>query len=88
MGRFQLASILLTAMGALLFFEIIRPFRDMKLDGPLAMSSLIAAAAVSGWALYQKKGNKGLNIAILAINAVALGGLLLLLAMAKPAKLF
>ena len=62
-----IVALLLCVFGALLFTEIIRPFRDMSIDGPLAVASWGAGAAI-GIACFFLKGR---SIALTAISVVA-----------------
>jgi ABC-type uncharacterized transport system permease subunit len=77
------ASLALLVLGLLLVFEVIRPFRDLSIDGPIAMGCWVAGALLAAVALWRRQGARAANIVALALNVLALltmGGLLLLLA--------
>jgi hypothetical protein len=48
-------ALLLCVFGALVFTEVIRPFREMSVDGPLAVGSWAAGTAI-GIACFFLKG--------------------------------
>jgi hypothetical protein len=59
-------ALLLCVFGTLVFTEVIRPFRDMSIDGPLAVASWGVGAAI-GIACFFLKGR---SIALTAISVV------------------
>jgi hypothetical protein len=62
----------LNAFGLLLVFEVIRPFRDLSKDGPLAMICWGAGVVVSLIALFKGSRSRVLSWAGLIANALAL----------------
>lgn len=68
----QIAALALTAFGVLLFLEVIRPFRDMNRDGPLAMICWGIGFLVSLVALYKGSRFRVLSWVGLVLNAMAL----------------
>ncbi|MGI8955306.1 MAG: hypothetical protein ACR2II_00095 [Chthoniobacterales bacterium] len=62
-----IAALLLCALGALIFCEVLRPFRDMSIDGPIALASwgLGAALGISGFFL------KGRSLTLSVIGAAS-----------------
>jgi hypothetical protein len=67
-----LASLLALGFGALLFFEIIRPFHDNNIDIPLAIGAAVVGALLSVGALILRKGAVALNIVAPLLNLAAL----------------
>lgn len=85
---FAAASFLLLALGALLAFEVIRPFRDLAIDGPIAMGCWVLGAALAAVALWFRQGVFALNVTALVLNVFALLAMGALLLLAKPTRLF
>lgn len=82
------ASFLLLALGALLAFEAIRPFRDLAIDGPIAMACWGLGVALPAIALWLRQGSVALNVTALVLNVLALLAMSALLLLAKPRRLF
>jgi len=75
-------SLLLLCLGLLLVFEVLRPFRDLNRDGPLALASWTVGVMVAVMALWRGRGSRALNATAIALNLVvllAVGAMLLLL---------
>ena len=66
-----LISLGLLALDALIFFEVIRPFRNNDIDQPLAFSLAGAGALLSAYSLGARKGATVLNIIAFALNVAA-----------------
>lgn len=56
----------------LIFFEIIRPFRDSHIDLPLAVLGCVLAASLSSAALSFGKGARVFNVVVLVLSMLAL----------------
>jgi hypothetical protein len=69
----SLTSLLALGLGALLFFEIIRPFHDNNIDIPMAIGAAVVGVLLSASALIFRKGALVLNIVALVLNLAALG---------------
>jgi hypothetical protein len=67
-----LSSLLSLGLGALLFFEIIRPFRDGNIDMPLAIGAASAGALLGLIGVVRRRGAVWLNILALILNVLAL----------------
>ncbi|MGZ5538364.1 MAG: hypothetical protein ACXWG0_07540 [Chthoniobacterales bacterium] len=67
-------AFLLAGVGLLLFFEIIRPFRDMSIDGPLALAAWGLGVTLSIVALIARARWVVVNVAGLVVNALLLLG--------------
>ncbi|MCZ7555033.1 MAG: hypothetical protein M5R41_01350 [Bacteroidia bacterium] len=79
----------LLIFGLLLFVEEIRLYRDLEMDGPLALACWGLAILISGYAIWKKIGSRALNIILLVLNLLVLGLVLLLLALLSgPMRLF
>jgi len=76
-------SILCFLVGALLFFEVFRPFSDLKIDGPLAMSTCVMGALISGLLLCFNLGNISINITCLILNLALITGMCVMLYLAS-----
>lgn len=74
----SMLSLALFILGVLLFFEVIRPFRDLELDMPIAIGSWSAGIVLAGIALWFRLGHPAINWAALILNALALAALLTL----------
>ena len=72
-------ALLLCVFGVLLFTEIIRPFRDMSIDGPLAVASWGTGAAIGIGCLFVKGRSIALTVISVVVNVVPLLGSLALL---------
>jgi hypothetical protein len=68
-------SLALLVCGGLLFFEVIRPFRDLELDGPIALACWALGIALPATALWLRHPLFGVNVAALVLNAVSLAGI-------------
>ncbi len=82
------ASFVLLVVGALLAFEVIRPFRDLAVDGPLAMACWGLGMLLPAIALWLRQGLFALNVTALVLNVFALLAMGALLLLAKPTRLF
>lgn len=82
------ASFLLLALGALLAFEVIRPFRDLAIDGPIALACWGIGVLLAALALWLRQGIFALNVTALVLNILALLAMGALLLLAKPTRLF
>jgi hypothetical protein len=67
-----LAAFALLGGSALIFFEIIRPFRDSHIDLPLAVAGCVLAASLTSAALSFHKGARILNMIGLILSMLAL----------------
>jgi hypothetical protein len=85
---FAAASFLLLALGALLAFEVIRPFRDLASDGPIAIGCWGLGVLLAAAGLWFRQGVFALNVAALVLNVLALLAMGALLLLAKPRRLF
>jgi hypothetical protein len=65
-------ALLLCAVGVLIFVEVIRPFRDMAIDGPIALSLWGIGAALAVSCLFLKGRSITLSIISLLANVVLL----------------
>jgi len=72
-------SLALFASGLLLFFEVIRPFRDLELDGPIAMGCWALGVVLPATAMWLRHRPFWLNLAALLLNAIVLAGVSALL---------
>ena len=64
------------ALGMMLLFEVIRPFRDMNIDGPIALWLWGLGALVAIVALWRRQGAVVLQALALSCNLLALGAVL------------
>ena len=62
-----IAALLLCALGVLIFFEVLRPFRDMSIDGPIALGSWGLGLAL-GIACFFLKG-RSLTLSVISVVA-------------------
>ena len=60
-------ALLLCALGVLIFFEVIRPFHEMSIDGPIALGSWSIGAAL-GISCFFLKG-RSLTLSVLSVMA-------------------
>jgi hypothetical protein len=67
-----IVALALNAFGLLLVFEVIRPFRDLSEDGPLAMICWGAGVVLSLVALFKGSRSRVLSWTGLIVNALAL----------------
>src|SRR5438045_2036691 len=74
-----IVALLLCVFGALLFTEVIRPFRDMSIDGPLAVASWGVGAAIGIACFFLKGQSIALTAISVVVNVVPLLGSLALL---------
>lgn len=65
-------ALLLCALGVLIFFEVIRPFRDMSIDGPIALGSWGIGAAFGISCFFLKGRSLTLSIVSVAANVLLL----------------
>jgi hypothetical protein len=78
-----IVALVLCALGVLIFFEVVRPFRDNAIDGPIAFSSWAVGAALGISCFFLKGRSMALNIISVAANIIPLvAGWLLLRAIA------
>ncbi len=75
---FGLISLALLGLATLIFFEILRPFRDGGIDLPMAVAFVIGSAAFSSAAITFGKGAAVLNWIALIVSMLALFGVALL----------
>jgi hypothetical protein len=68
-------SLLLFACGLLLFFEVVRPFRDPDIDMPIALGCWVLGLALAAAGLWLRQGMFALNIAALALNLLVMAAL-------------
>jgi hypothetical protein len=71
-------SLLLFACGLLLFFEVLRPFRDPDFDMPIALGCWVLGLALAAAGLWLRHGMFALNMAALVLNSLVLAALGLL----------
>jgi len=72
-------AIIFFLVGGLLFFEVIRPFNDLKIDGPLALSCCVIGALISCFLLWFHLGNISLNIISLILNSASIASICVML---------
>ena len=65
-------SLLLFACGVLMFFEVVRPFRDPDIDMPIAVGCWVLGLVLAAAGLWLRHGMFALNITALVFNALAL----------------
>jgi hypothetical protein len=65
-------ALLLAAVGVLICFEVIRPFRDLAIDGPIALALWGIGAALAISCFFLKGRSLTLTIFSLAVNALLL----------------
>ncbi|MDN3649685.1 hypothetical protein QWZ13_12245 [Reinekea marina] len=76
-------SILFFILGALLIFEVIRPYSNLKVDGPLGLSCFVLGALISGCFLWFSFGVIAINMISLALNLVFIVWVCVMLYMAS-----
>jgi hypothetical protein len=69
---FGLCALAILGCSALIFFEIIRPFRDSHIDMPIAVAGCVLAASLTSAALSFHKGARILNMIGLILSMLAL----------------
>ena len=80
-------AIALFAFGLLLFFEVIRPFRDLNVDLPIALAGWALGVIVALLAVWKRAGSLWINIAAATCNFLAFAGLSLLVNAAHITRL-
>ncbi|HEY0368032.1 MAG TPA: hypothetical protein VGC85_00415 [Chthoniobacterales bacterium] len=76
----------LFVVGVLLLIEVIRPFRDLAVDGPIALGCWFVGAVVAAISIRQRRTHIAIGIVALVLNLLALsaaGVLLFLLSHSK-----
>jgi hypothetical protein len=76
---FALVALVLSCTGLLLVFEVVRPFRDLSSDGPLALIAWGAGAACGVGGFFLRERSVGLSLAALLLNVLPMGAMLALL---------
>jgi hypothetical protein len=61
-----------SAIGILLVCEVIRPFHDLTVDGPLAVILWVAGTALGGYGLFMARRSRALIAVGLMANVVPL----------------
>jgi len=74
-----MAAVALALLGVLLFFEVIRPFHNLSIDGPLALFCWGIGAALSLATLWLSGRSFILSAASLSVNVMLLLAALLVL---------
>jgi len=69
---FAVAALLLSAAGLLLVFEVIRPFRDLSVDGPLALVAWGIGMTLGVTCLFLKARSIALGVIVILANAIPL----------------
>ena len=72
--RLTIVSFVFAMLGLLLIFEVIRPFRDISKDGPLAMTLWGIGATFAIIGLFARPRAIALGIAALLANLIPLCG--------------
>jgi hypothetical protein len=67
-------SLLLLAIALLLVFEVVRPFRNLAIDGPVAVGCMSAGLLLAVAAIWLRRGIRAIAVIALALNAIALVG--------------
>lgn len=78
-NRLAIIAILLSCLAGLLVFEVIRPFRDLSIDGPVALGAWGVGIVLSIAALLIRRGSRVLPVTALVANVLPLSGALVLL---------
>lgn len=63
-----LLSLFALLFGLLVFWELIRPFRNGSIDMKIAVAAGVLGVVLSGLALFRRKGAMILNIVALILN--------------------
>ena len=79
---------MLLVCGLLLLFEVVRPFRDLAIDGPIAMGAWSAGFLLAVIALWLRRGSRALSIIALVLNLLALACVSAILYSLSGMKLF
>ena len=74
----RLVAFALSATGLLLVFEVIRPFRDLSADGPLALVSWGVGATLAASCFFRKRPAIAVGVLALLANVIPLLGALAL----------
>ena len=69
-----MAALALAVLGILLFVEVIRPFRDLSIDGPLALFSWGSGAGLALVTLWLRGRSVILSAVSLSLNLVLSNG--------------
>jgi len=77
--QLTIVSFVCAGMGLLLIFEVIRPFRDMSKDGPLAMILWSVGATVAIIGFFVRPRVIALSVAALLANLIPLCGVAVVL---------
>ena len=72
--RLTIVSFVCSMLGLLLISEVIRPFRDMAKDGPLAMILWGVGATVAIIVFFVRPRSIALSVAALLANLIPLSG--------------
>ena len=72
-------ALLLLGCGALLVLEVVRPFRDLATDGPIALGCWSTGLLLAVAAIWLGRGSLLLSVAALSLNLLALVGISLVL---------
>ena len=75
----SIVALVLGASGVLIFCEVIRPFRDMSIDGPIALSLWGIGAALGISCFFLKGRSLPLSILSLVANVLPLVAALVLM---------
>jgi hypothetical protein len=84
----SLLSLLLLVFAILLLFEVLRPFHDLEIDGPIALWSIIGGVVLALVAVWLRRGSRLLHVTALVLNAVALAALLVVIYGLSHMKMF
>jgi hypothetical protein len=79
--------VVLLAFGLLLFFEVLRPFRDLNIDLPIALGGWALGLVIALISIWKRAGNLWLNIATASCNFLAFLGLSLLVSASHITRL-
>jgi hypothetical protein len=79
-----MAAVALALLGVLLFLEVIRPFHNLSIDGPLALLSWGIGAALSLATLWLSGRSFILSAASLSVNVIAFTGCFVVLVAGRP----
>ena len=86
--KLSFVSLGLLVVGLLLLFEVVRPFRDLSIDGPIAMSAWSVGFLLGVVAVWLRRGSRALSISALALNLLALAAVSVVLESLTHMKLF
>jgi hypothetical protein len=65
-----------SVVGSLLLFEVVRPFRDMKLDGPIALVLICTGLVLALLSLFFGWSRPWIGIVGIVVNGVLILGVL------------